>query len=215
MTVSNARGLQTTLTAGAPLGVGLRLLQPNDAPAVQAVFAGLGPQSRWLRFLSGKPALTDADLRQLTSVDGWTHLAVVASTLTSQQPIGIARFVRDRLDAGSAEVALAVVDAWQRRGIGGLLADCLIACAVAVGVRRLTMTVSAENAGVRALLDRSQLEVTRMDLGFGVWEYAVALERPWDDQARRSQPGRSGARPVDAGRPRPTIAPETVDPSAA
>ena len=107
-------------------GVELRALAPGDSAAVLAVFAGMGSRSRWLRFLAAKPRLTSADLRRLTAVDRLDHVAVVASTPHDHRPVGIARFVRASDDARSAEVAVAVADAWQRQGVGTLLLGAMV-----------------------------------------------------------------------------------------
>src|SRR5690349_14994016 len=89
----------TAVGTGAPTrsgveGVELRPLRPDDSAAVLAVFAGMGPRSRELRFLASKTRLTGADVRHLSAVDGWNHVGVVAVARRAR-PIGIARFIRD------------------------------------------------------------------------------------------------------------------------
>ena len=67
------------------------------------------------------------------------------------QPVAIARFVRhDR----SAEVAFAVADEYQQRGVGSALAAELIADARAAGVTEITALVSSDNPAALALLRR-------------------------------------------------------------
>src|SRR6478672_4031825 len=50
-------------------GVVLRPLEPGDRAPLLEIFSGLSPRSRRQRFLTPKTRLTEADLRQLTSVD--------------------------------------------------------------------------------------------------------------------------------------------------
>ncbi len=50
-----------------------------------------------------------------------------------------------------AELALAVVDAWQRRGVGRALLAALAARARRAGVRRFTATLLRDNRGALAL----------------------------------------------------------------
>ncbi len=105
--------------------VELRTLERDDHASVQEIFAGLGARSRELRFLTPKPRLTSADLRQLTAVDHHDHVAILAMTACDGRPIGVARFVRDRLHPDTADVAVAVVDALagpRRRHAAGLRA---------------------------------------------------------------------------------------------
>jgi GNAT superfamily N-acetyltransferase len=156
--------------------VELRSLEVSDTAAVLAVFAGLSPRSRELRFLGPKPRLTPADVHRLTSVDQRDHVAVLASSSADHRSIAIARFIRDKERPGTAEVAVEVVDAWQNRGVGTLLLGALVRRAVQVGVRRFTLLVSTENAAVLRMLRRRRGALSRVGIDHGVVEYAVSLE---------------------------------------
>ena len=118
-----------------------------------------------MRTCAGSPPSTDRD-----------HVAVVASTPHDHRPVGIARFIRSSDDARSAEVAVAVVDAWQRRASARCCWRALVERALAVGVRRFTMLVSDDNAAVLALLHRFPGGPSRVHVDHGVAEYAVSLE---------------------------------------
>jgi len=157
-------------------GVVLRPLEPGETEPVLEVFSGLGPRSRELRFLAAKPRLTAADLRQLTAVDHRDHVAVLALSAQDRRPVGVARFVRDPEDPTSADVAVAVVDAWQGRGVGTRLATALVERAREVGVRRFTLVMSRENEAAARLLHRVQGEVHRLDIGVETAEFAVDLD---------------------------------------
>ena len=129
-------------------GITIRPLRRGEADVVQAVFDRLGPRSRLLRFGGAKTALTAADLELLTRVDEDHHVLVA---LVDNVPIGIARLVRD---GAGADVAFAVVDEWQHRGVGTILADRLAADARAAGIERLHATMHAENRSSLALMSR-------------------------------------------------------------
>ncbi len=139
------------------------------------VFAGLGPRSRQLRFLSGKPRLTGADLRQLTAVDHHDHVAILAVSVAQGLAIGVARFVRDPDRPDSADVAVAVVDAWQGRGIGTMLTTALSDRALEVGVRRFTMAMAPDNDAAVRLLHRATGEIERLAIDEHVAEFALTL----------------------------------------
>jgi RimJ/RimL family protein N-acetyltransferase len=176
--VRGTSGTPVRGTSGTPgSAVVLRPLEPADTEAVLAVFTGLGARSRELRFLTRKARLSSAEVRRLTAVDRRDHVAYLASTAGDHRPIGIARFVRAAQGSESAEVAVAVVDGWQRRGVGTMLLGALTRHAVEVGVRRFTMFVSNDNRAVHRLLHRSPGGPARLDGGHGVAEYAVSLER--------------------------------------
>ncbi len=131
--------------------VRIRPLADAETGPVLAVFDGLGPRSRERRFLAPKFRLTATDLCALAHVDGRDRVALVAE-LPDGRPVGIARFVRDEHDPATADVAVAVVDVWQRRGVGSLLAEALAECARALAVRRFTAVVLRDNEAVAGLL---------------------------------------------------------------
>jgi RimJ/RimL family protein N-acetyltransferase len=134
----------------------LRALRPHERAAVLDVFSRLGDESRRQRFFGPKPRLTDRDLDDLTAVDGHTHDALVAVVSHDEhaESIGVARFVRETDDPETAEVAFAVADEWQGRGVGTQLADALARRARAAGVRRLRASAFADNVRSLSLVRR-------------------------------------------------------------
>jgi RimJ/RimL family protein N-acetyltransferase len=154
--------------------VALRPLEYGDRAPLLEIFSGLSARSRRQRFLTPKTRLTEADLRQLTAVDDHDHVAVLAVTTTDDRPVGIARFIRDPRHPDSADVAVAVVDAWQSRGIGTLLTNALARRAVEVGVRRFTLTMACDNRAAHRLAHHGT-HVTRLDLYSGTAELALLL----------------------------------------
>jgi RimJ/RimL family protein N-acetyltransferase len=132
----------------------IRELEPFDRRALAFTFHHLSAQSRYQRFLSAKPALAPRDMRFLLAVDHWHHDALIAFSPPPRAPIGIARYVRIEPDFDLAEIAIEVVDAWQRRGIGTALAVSLSDRALAAGIRRFSVAMLRDNRGARALLRR-------------------------------------------------------------
>ncbi|MGZ4257938.1 MAG: N-acetyltransferase family protein [Gaiellaceae bacterium] len=123
-------------------GVTIRPLRRGETDVVQCVFDQLGAHSRRLRFGGAKTALSPDELAELTKLDDRRH-ALVA--FADRVPIGIARLVRDADDRATAEVAFAVADEWQGRGVGTALLAQLTADARAAGVTRLRAFVQTEN----------------------------------------------------------------------
>ena len=66
----------------------------------------------------------------------------------------ISRLVRDADDAALGEIAFAVGDEWQGRGIGSVLVDRLACEARAAGIERLSATVSTDNPASLKLITR-------------------------------------------------------------
>jgi GNAT superfamily N-acetyltransferase len=137
---------------GAGRSVRIRALGPGDRDALAAGFEQLGPQSRYLRFFAPVARLTDAQLRYLTEIDHRDHEALVAVDEATHDGVGVARFVR--IGEGVGEPAVAVTDAWQRRGVGALLLDALADRAREEGIETFVARVLADNTAVLGLLDR-------------------------------------------------------------
>ena len=153
--------------------VHIRPLEDGETGPVLAVFDGLRARSRELRFMSPKFRLTVTDLCHLTHVDGHDRVALVAE-LPDGRPIGIARFVRSDTDTSAADVAVAVVDRWQRRGIGRQLARALAEYADRVAVRRFTVDMMRANTGALRLMHHAG-EVRPVSLDQYSAEYEVTL----------------------------------------
>jgi GNAT superfamily N-acetyltransferase len=130
--------------------VTLRDLRRDDGAVLDAIVAGLSPQSRYLRFHSPIPALSMGMRRALLDVDGSDRIALVAET-DEGTPVGIARTIRDQRRPDEAELAVAVVDTWHRRGVGRRLVTAVVQRAEATGVRRLTARVLDGNVGAIGL----------------------------------------------------------------
>jgi ribosomal protein S18 acetylase RimI-like enzyme len=129
----------------------VRPLRNGDRATVLAVFDRLGDRSRSLRFHGPKPRLTDGDLCHLATVDA-AHHALVAWVEGDPQPAAIARLART--SRGSAEIAFAVADEYQHRGIGSLLTAELIEDARVVGITEVTAVTSPENPAALAVVRR-------------------------------------------------------------
>jgi GNAT superfamily N-acetyltransferase len=132
--------------------VRIRELRPGEYHPVDAVFAGLSPESRYLRFHAGLPRLPDTLRDALVAVDGSRSVALVAEALPDGDPVGIARFVSTGPDR--AELAIAVIDSWHRRGVGRRLLDELRQRAELSGMCELTARVLPHNRAVLRLLYR-------------------------------------------------------------
>lgn len=131
----------------------LRPLEPQDAELVHEVFDGLGPHSRFRRFLVPKTALSSADVRGLTAIDHNHHEAIVARSAADERAVGIARFVRSRQHGSTAVVAITVVDDWQARGLGTALALALARRARERGVRWVSVFMTHENLAASRLVE--------------------------------------------------------------
>ena len=152
-------------------GITIRPLRNGDTAAVAAVLERLGDGSRARRFGGAKPRVPDPELAALARVDG-DHHALLAYVDGDPQPAGMAQLARH---GSAAEVACAVADAYQRRGVGSLLTRELAADARAAGITELRATVCGDNPPAVALLTRC---ARTLDVKWeaGTREFVVGLD---------------------------------------
>jgi hypothetical protein len=114
-------------------------------------------------------------IRPGTHVDGWYRGALVATEWVSGRLIGVASFVRGAADGQSARPAVAVVDDWQRRGVGTALLDRLADRALAVRIFSFTALVPVDNAALIGLLRSARAGVELIHVDRDLLEYDIAL----------------------------------------
>lgn len=151
----------------------IRPLADTDRAALHFMFRRLGEDSRYQRFLGPKHRLGSADLDILMHVDHWHREALIAWSPRPRTPIGVARYARKE-EFDLAEVAVTVVDEWQRRGVGAQLVTALRDRALRAGIRRFAVTLFRDNQGALALVRRFGPAETTARYG-GV----VELRGPW------------------------------------
>src|ERR1700744_5338646 len=151
----------------------IRPVTPADTGLVAAIFAGLSPESRRLRFLTAKDELKPAELRYLTEVDHHDHEAISALDAATGEGVAIARYIRDRGRPATAEIAVAVVDGWQGRGLGTELITRLADLARQAGVRHFVALTAGGNVAMGMLLRRMGGTVSRCE--YGTLEYELSL----------------------------------------
>jgi RimJ/RimL family protein N-acetyltransferase len=169
-----AEGAPVVLRDGS--AVLIRPVRSTDAPLLADGFARLSPQSRRLRFLGTKTALSAAELRYFTEVDHHDHEAIGALSAADGRGVGIARYIRDAEDPQAAEVAVTVVDDWHGRGLGTELLSRLSDRARQAGIHRFTAMAAAENVAVAGLARK--VGACLAGRGPGTAEYEIALVPP-------------------------------------
>ena len=129
-----------------------RHIRPDDKGRLAEGLARMSPESRRRRFLMPKPRFSSSELRYLTEIDGFDHVAIVA--VSAEDPdvfYGVARFVRWQDDPEAAEAAIVVADPLQGRGLGRELGRRLADEARERGVKRFTATLLGENVAAHRL----------------------------------------------------------------
>lgn len=114
----------------------------------------LSLESRFARFGQGVGNLSQRELDYLTDVDQRNHVAWGAAI--EEEVAGVGRYILQ--DGTTAEVAVTVLDAMQRRGIGRALFAALVAVARADGIHELAFETRADNKAVMSMI--SDLEIS-------------------------------------------------------
>ena len=132
----------------------VRSLLESDREELAERYLQLSPVARRMRFFNAPDHLSTRLLDYLLNVDGVDRCALAAFAIDDDGAPGvaIARYVRSQDDPRSAEAAVTVLDAYQRRGIGTMLMDRLTERARANGIDTFTATVMWENSELLAAL---------------------------------------------------------------
>lgn len=148
--------------------VHLRAARSEDTPRVAAFYRSLSPVSRHLRFFSiGKGALEERAALDC-QVDYVHRFTLLAASGPAAEVVGVASYVRTGPDR--AEVAFAVSDRLQGRGLGTLLLAHLAQVAAAHGIATFEGVMLPENYRMLDVLEQSgfplQLRPTQDEIAF-------------------------------------------------
>jgi RimJ/RimL family protein N-acetyltransferase len=124
----------------------IRALRPQDEADMLAAIGKTSAESLQRRFFTLKRHFSDTERAYFMDIDFVNHVALVAVTdgAAQKEIVGGGRYVV--FEPGRAEMAFTVIDAWQGRGVGSLLARHLIQIADRSGLNELTAEVLPENA---------------------------------------------------------------------
>ncbi|HEY7736516.1 MAG TPA: GNAT family N-acetyltransferase [Candidatus Limnocylindrales bacterium] len=132
----------------------VRRIRRSDRLELERFYEALDPESRRLRFFAMTTGLDDRLSAQFCTPDHDHAEGFVAETLprdgVERQIVGHLCLEPDRPHA--AEVAIAVSERYQGRGLGRRLLDAAVGWARQAGMLRLTATMYATNAPIQHLL---------------------------------------------------------------
>jgi CRP-like cAMP-binding protein len=166
----DVRPVATTIADGTE--VVLRPLLPSDRAAYTATLDEQSADWRRRRFFSAsKPSPRIID--HLLDIDFVDHFAWLALEHEhADRGLGVSRYIRDAEATDQAEIAMAVTEGHQGRGLGQLLLGAIGVAASAAGIDRFVATVQADNEPMRAVFAKaaattafSEPGVVRTELG--------------------------------------------------
>src|SRR4051812_34915848 len=157
------RGDRVRLRDGSEVIV--RPVESEDKPLLLEGFTHFSETSRYQRFMAPKKRLSPRELAYFTDIDHTEHEAIGAIDPATGHGAGVARFIRERPGGEIAEAAVAVVDAFQGRGLGGVLLERLAARASEVGVTAFSASLLTDNRAMLALFAHLGRMEVRHDSG--------------------------------------------------
>ena len=142
--------------------VRIRPGRPDDRAALMEAFERFSDTSRYNRFFSAKPRLSDALATSLSQVDDEHQLAWAVFDPDEPSAVGdasglaiaSARLFVSADEPGVAEGTLAIVDDYQGRGLGRFLIELLISTAAIDDLEIVRFEVLATNRAMRALMGK-------------------------------------------------------------
>jgi ribosomal protein S18 acetylase RimI-like enzyme len=156
--------------------VHVRQIAPEDEPLLHDAVAAMSERTVYFRFFSPLKRLPDALAHRLAVVDYNDRFALVA---TSHRPsgkeriVGVARYDR-AVNTDVAEVAVAVIDEYQHRGLGAALLVILARVARQHGIKTFSLIVLPENQQMLGLL-RKLGWIHHAKLSGGVYDISFDL----------------------------------------
>ena len=145
----------------------IRAIHPDDRERFAHAFQQFikSPDSVRFRFHGFKRALSESEAIDMTEVDFVDHMGLVATLGTDpEQPlVGVGRYIvcEDAQKHHRAEVAFAVLDEHQGKGIGSLLLQHLAIIGRARGVREFLAEVLTDNNQMIAVIEGSGFPMER------------------------------------------------------
>ena len=156
--------------------VHLRPIVPEDEALLHEAVAAMSERTVYFRFFSPIKRMSDALAHRLAVVDYTDRFALVATThrpTGAERIVGVARYDRAR-GTDFAEVAVAVIDEFQRRGLGSVLLTNLARVARQNGIKTFSLIVLPENREMLGLL-RKMGWIHQAKLTGGVYEISFEL----------------------------------------
>lgn len=130
--------------------VRIRPVTADDKPLLIEGFSRLSTRGRYFRFLAPADRLSAGQLAYLSEIDHHHHVAW--GVLDGDISAAVGRWVRLKEEPSAADVAVTVLDDYQRRGIGRMLLQVLAVSARARGIGVFHFDVLAENDAMVGLL---------------------------------------------------------------
>jgi acetyltransferase len=133
----------------------LGTILPENRGQISRGLRDLSHDSIRNRFMGSKKEFSDKELEYLTNFDGRNHYAIgLEERERPHRGVAIARLVRSSSDPHEAEIAVTIIDEYQRLGLGNLLMKLITLAAAERDITRLSFTFLPNNEPIVRLIHR-------------------------------------------------------------
>ncbi|MCU0780210.1 MAG: GNAT family N-acetyltransferase [Akkermansiaceae bacterium] len=153
-----------------------RPIHPTDEPRMRDLFYQLSEQSKYYRFMNHLARVPRSQIEDFVYVDHRNEVCIVSvlPEAAGDTIIAVGNYFLDP-KTNKAEVAFAVSDRWQRKGIGTFMLELLSRIARRNGIAGFTAEVLAENKGMQTVFNRSGLK-TKSEHRGDVFSYEMDFD---------------------------------------
>lgn len=157
----------------------IRRVRPADQPALRGFYAALAPETRRARFLGYVAGVSDDASRSFCTPD---HMHAEGFLCLLPTPGGDAGVVGhlclEPAGPGRLELAVAVADAYQGRGIGRRLMEAALGWAAEHGTSEIVASAFADNSRVLRLLSSAPHGAHILPADGGLVDVVIPLAAP-------------------------------------
>ena len=128
---------------------------PHNKKQISEGLRDMSPESIRNRFLGSKRDFSEKELEYLTTLDGWNHYAIGIEERDLKKGVAIIRLVRSSHSETEAEVAITIIDKYQKKGLGTFLMNLIFLAASERNIERLSFTFLPGNEGILKLIQKA------------------------------------------------------------
>jgi acyl-CoA hydrolase/GNAT superfamily N-acetyltransferase len=169
--------LETERATRMGMRLSFRPVKLSDESILKEFFYGMSGRSLSLRFSSSRRDMPHERLQKFTVIDYTRELEILAVLPHGprEEVVGVGGWYADK-DSQTAEVAFAVKDEYQNRGIGSLLLEYLTDLARGHGFKAFTAEVVHENTQMMRVLKKGGFVVVDSEAGTNTMRLTMAAE---------------------------------------
>lgn len=154
-------------TTGAPAPYRLRSITADDRAGLTAFYAGLSQDSRVARFHGTATTIPEATATYFCGPDHEHREGIVAEYFDAGgAPVIVGHVCIEPTEGSTAEMAIAIADAWQHHGLGRAMLGHAIEWAQTHGFAHLVASMLGGNTSMCLLLQSTGYPVSYGDLGW-------------------------------------------------